>query len=174
MDLRAMSVGIMRRPAARQSKRYWGREFPEYGSLARTTWKRCIQVLEKENKGLETIDVEEWQQCLLVACQVLMPPMRGKPFWTMSLQDDQMNSVPLLPKVKYLLRLVHRLPCRAWRWPFLLRAWSKNNGDAWISAPQATKPYQRNDTLLGGGLKAQSSRPLTRGTSHGLLQHNKW
>ena len=103
-----MSTGIMGRSGARQSKRYWGMENPRFQVVAKTTKTRCNQVLATLRGDNESVDWAELQQCLLVglqvlrfirkkgfpnSSQVLVPPIRGKPFQTLSIVDRGDNSM---------------------------------------------------------------------------------
>lgn len=89
----------MNRPGARQSQRYWGRELPQLRDILQMVHSKCLQAQCTLAEG--TILPEEQdhlQQCIVVGLQVLMPPMRGKPFYTLADQDEGANSMPLTLK----------------------------------------------------------------------------
>lgn len=44
-------------------------------------------------KSAETFDV---QRALIVGLQVFLPPLRGKPFWSLELQDDKNENSMLI------------------------------------------------------------------------------
>lgn len=95
--MRSLSIGIMKRKGAKQSRRYWGRNFPSLSSLMSKVSQRSEETLGKAHKGeLLWEHADSLQKCLIVASQVLVPPMRGKPFWSLSLNDDGDNSVLFL------------------------------------------------------------------------------
>lgn len=48
---------------------------------------------EKIRKNLQTVNTEDLQECILIAAQVLMPPIRGKPFYSLELVDTGANSM---------------------------------------------------------------------------------
>jgi hypothetical protein len=96
------------------SRRYWGKKFPEYSDIVAATRKACTEAVEKASQGPPTLEeAEQVQQCLTVACQVMIPPMRGKPFWTLQLVDKKDNSVDTLPfpSMVHVIMSVHRCPC---------------------------------------------------------------
>ena len=97
LDLRTMRIGVLRRPGAKQPLRYWGKTFPELGKLVTVVHKKCTAALldiSRNQIDLNDLQVlEKLQQLIIVACQVLIPPMRGKPFWSLSLVDNGKNSM---------------------------------------------------------------------------------
>lgn len=93
-SLRALVAGVMCRPGAKQSARYWGKEFPELRDIAVKVKEHCTNLLQKISAGLCIWqDANDVQKAIVVASQVLMPPMRGKPFWSLSLTDNGENSM---------------------------------------------------------------------------------
>lgn len=97
LNLRFMAMGIMKRPGARQSRRYWGKIFPSLIELMVPVNEKCLQLLSQvSNRTLGWAEADEMQQCIIVACQVLMPPIRGKPFYDLSLRDEGDNSMVVL------------------------------------------------------------------------------
>lgn len=89
--MRALSVAILSRPGARQSSRYFGKEFPPFKTLVRAVHQRCTELLSTTETNAVT--PHHVQSCLVVSFQVLMPPMRGKPFYTLRLSDLGNNSM---------------------------------------------------------------------------------
>lgn len=78
--------------------RYWGKDLPVYKDVAATTLRAAHDALEMaKNPAITTQEVEQLQQCLAVAVQILLPPMRGKPYETLELTDHGNNSVPRPP-----------------------------------------------------------------------------
>lgn len=95
--LRAFRAAVMKRTGAKQSSKYWGKTFPSLDAIATSTSRNCDQILEQISKDqfdFKDVDaLDRMQKCILVSCQVLMAPMRGKPFWSLSLKDDGKNSM---------------------------------------------------------------------------------
>jgi hypothetical protein len=93
-SLRLISVGVMTRPGARQSARYWGKDFPDFKSIVLKVHGECTKFLGEFVPGTVAVESGQFlQQLLVVAFQVLMPPMRGKPFYTLCVDDVQNNSM---------------------------------------------------------------------------------
>lgn len=93
-NLRNLSVGVMSRPGARQSQRYWGKDLPDLKNLVQTVHMKCKETLQKFSDGRIAIDERDHlQQCIIVGLQVLIPPMRGKPFYTLESKDSGTNSM---------------------------------------------------------------------------------
>lgn len=92
-NIRTLSVGVMNRPGAKQSHRYWGKDFPQFQRVAGIVYDKCMEMVAQSWEEASAEERESLQQCLVVALQVLLPPMRGKPFYTLSLVDDNKNSV---------------------------------------------------------------------------------
>lgn len=93
-NLRNLSVAIMNRPGAAQSKRYWGKDLPEFKDIAKAVHAKCLECLERVAVGsVPPEDRDHFQQCIIVGLQVLMPPMRGKPFYTLQDKDAETNSM---------------------------------------------------------------------------------
>lgn len=84
----------MSRPGARQSIRYWGKSFPEWSAIAPKVLDKCEALIRQMKTPREILlHTDRFQQCLLVACQVLSAPMRGKPYWSLSIVDKKDNSM---------------------------------------------------------------------------------
>lgn len=89
LEMRSLASGVMTRPGAKQSWKYWGADLPSYGELVQKV-KACVECLPESFEDQEDM----LQQTVLVAMQVLSPPIRGKPFYTMELCDKGDNSMP--------------------------------------------------------------------------------
>lgn len=62
--------------------------------MATVTLKACKEAMEASKNQAPTPDnARKFQELLAVAVQVLMPPVRGKPFETLQLTDSGNNSV---------------------------------------------------------------------------------
>jgi hypothetical protein len=85
-QLRALHSAISNRPGSKQSKMYWSKVLPDFQAVATRVQKASYQVLEK--CAANEPDYLELQQTIIVGCQILMPPIRGKPYYTLSLVDD--------------------------------------------------------------------------------------
>ena len=109
-NLRAMCAAIMGRSGARQSKRYWGVQNPSFKDVAKKTRAKCMEVLALLEENVCDCNWNHLQETLLVGLQVssfapplintsnlsskvLIPPIRGKPFQTLTLEDKSTNSV---------------------------------------------------------------------------------
>lgn len=94
---RMLSVGIMNRPGARQSMRYWGKELPEFLKVAKKVNKECTNFIKECGQDpIAETEREKLLQLIVVGFQVLLPPKRGKPFYTLCTQDHGTNSMPLI------------------------------------------------------------------------------
>ena len=95
-NLRAMAAGVMTRQGAKQSSRYWGKDLPSLDLIVKQTDRECRKLLDIARRGELTPEQEErFQQCMAVAVQVLVPPIRGKPYYTLETVDTGNNSVCL-------------------------------------------------------------------------------
>jgi hypothetical protein len=92
-SLRMISVGIMGRPGARQSARYLGKDMPKYKPIVMKVHAECTKFLQASTNGCDSSDGKKLQELLVVGFQVLMAPMRGKPYYTLSNVDDTKNSM---------------------------------------------------------------------------------
>lgn len=90
-ELRNLYNCILHRPGAKQAKKYWNRETPPFRDVAIRTHNMCVEVLKKIEDGER--DAKIIQYCIAVGAQVLLPPMRGKPFWSLSVEDNEENSM---------------------------------------------------------------------------------
>lgn len=104
-----MVVGIMKRNGARQSSRYTGVVFPTLGEVMFVVNEKCEKLLADIQKGLCVKENADFiQKCTLVSAQVLMPPIRGKPFWSLCLKDSGHNSVSKMKCYCHYPLLSHR------------------------------------------------------------------
>jgi hypothetical protein len=93
-SLHMVSVGIMNRLGAKQSQRYWGKNFPEFQVVAKKVHAKCTEFVRSAGQApVSPADRKTLQQLLIVGFQVLLPPMRGKPFYTLSKVDNGKNSM---------------------------------------------------------------------------------
>ena len=94
-DAHAVSVGVMNRPGARQSMRYWGKDLPEYEKVVKKVHQECVKFIDEFGKGpIAEAEREKLLQLIVVGFQVLLPPKRGKPFYTLCTVDRGNNSMP--------------------------------------------------------------------------------
>lgn len=91
-NLRSMAKSIHQRHGFRQSSKYYGKRFPSFKVVAAKAKEKASKIVLRAKAG-EVIERGDMLQCLLVSCQCLIPPMRGKPFWSLSLRDEGNNSM---------------------------------------------------------------------------------
>jgi hypothetical protein len=69
--MRAFSSGIMKRPAAKQSSRYWGKKNPRFSDLSSKSLQSCKDIIAKVTvEGENFSGFSAIQSSLLVALQV--------------------------------------------------------------------------------------------------------
>lgn len=84
-------MGLSRRKDDRRSSKWLGVAFPEHGQLIeKVTFKmqESLSKLEPRVEKLKKADIFEMQASLVVALQVLIAPIRGKPFWSLKMVDN--------------------------------------------------------------------------------------
>jgi hypothetical protein len=92
-NLRALAASLISHAEERLPKEKTFSSLPEYIDVLSAAHKFCEGVKESLNTG-DPFDV---QRALIVGLQVYMPPLRGKPFWSLDLEDNKRkNSMPHL------------------------------------------------------------------------------
>lgn len=93
-SLRRITSSLCTTLRARQETKYWDADWPDFGGVAETTHVRCVQILNRDVQEPSTKEsLEEVEGVLAVALQILIPPMRGKPFWSLLTHDDGIGSM---------------------------------------------------------------------------------
>lgn len=83
-DIRQMAQSLLVHKADRLSKKYEEKNLPAYDAVFDALEDFRSRTLAAYNKGtLLGRSLWDIQDLLVIACQVLLPPLRGKPFWSL-------------------------------------------------------------------------------------------
>lgn len=92
-NLRALAASLISHAQDRQPREDTFSSLPEYIDVLSAAHSFCERVKASPNAQ----DPFEVQCALIVGLQVYLPPLRGKPFWSLDLEDNhQRNSMSLL------------------------------------------------------------------------------
>lgn len=114
-NIKGLAASLMDDCDSRHAVRYDHMGFPSYKEVLKIILVEC-QVLTANKCQAASLSGNRWrvQKALVLALQVLVPPLRGRPYWDLLVVDNgEQSMIPLLIKNIYIF---FRLPGRRQRW----------------------------------------------------------
>ena len=95
-NLRALAAGCVNESAARAPRKYSHSTYPKYGDVLSAVLRFVTSTKTAADSLTQGLQKSwDYQAAVVLASQFLLPPMRGKPFWALSLEDAPGASMSL-------------------------------------------------------------------------------